>query len=586
MGRDNVTTAEKNRFAIVCSFLIALLAVAVFSKFLFDIKREKKRDDYITITSHCNVTRNDEVYNDVDLMTFAFDTPMVKGDHITLSFEIPDGFVPNPIIVFYQNHSIVRVRLGDRLIYSLGDENSLMLGYGKVYANLPPDYKGKTVTMEFDITQNESKINFIPPEIHDGMSYEYNFVLDNSLYLILDLGIIVLSLMIIIITMIFSTSMPQLSNIVYLGFSFYIMGIWEMCSYNLINIFSESPVLKGYIEYLSFYIGPFFLAVYFYNDFFSDESKHTRFIYKIITICHAVFPVAAIILHFTDTLRLPSLIPYSHAILVANLLTVFFVLIRKIIRKKNNHFFMMVGLIVIIVLAATDLVRLNIYKYIVQDSKKTYTSTLLLGFFVFIIMMILDFFVNQKRSIYRTAKAEAMSVLAHIDIMTGIANRRKCEEALIEIVSADADYALVSVDINFLKVTNDNFGHQEGDRLLTDFAKLLSSSAGDESWTVGRMGGDEFMVIMPGAKKDTAEEFLKTLFRNRDEINASRKPLPISFACGYAVSDEDIFTAYAGNDRIEEVYRVADERMYENKAALKAEMANDPKYAFGFAERK
>lgn len=174
-----------------------------------------------------------------------------------------------------------------------------------------------------------------------------------------------------------------------------------------------------------------------------------------------------------------------------------------------------------------------------------------------------------------------MDKLAHVDMMTGLANRLRCEEIFEELRNTKNVYGIISMDINFLKRTNDEYGHQEGDKLLTDFAKLLLDTCEDTDCTAGRMGGDEFVIIAPKADKGKILKLLKNLDDRRDVINKDRKPFPISYAYGFCLSDDEMLAdpakaeddVYAADkdeiDIVEEVYRISDERMYEHKKIVK-----------------
>ena len=144
-------------------------------------------------------------------------------------------------------------------------------------------------------------------------------------------------------------------------------------------------------------------------------------------------------------------------------------------------------------------------------------------------------------------------------------------DAFDELRNDDRVFGIICIDLNYLKLTNDKYGHQEGDRLLVDFAKILSATCTEDTYTVGRMGGDEFAVIIPATDKATVESVVDRINKKCDEVNADRTPLPISFAYGYCMSDdEELKVSSDTNDLVERVYNVADERMYRHKAEMKA----------------
>ena len=228
---------------------------------------------------------------------------------------------------------------------------------------------------------------------------------------------------------------------------------------------------------------------------------------------------------------------------------------------------MIVGLMIIIILAITDIVRFNFYKYFYRDGFESYTSFLLVGFLLFFISLIIDFFLNQRKSLLKAARAETMHKLAHVDMMTDLANRRKCDELFEELENSKEDYILISVDLNFLKKANDTYGHHEGDRLIIDFANLMKSVCTNDNYTAGRMGGDEFIIIMRNATAADADALINKMNANCDEMNKTRTPVPVSYSYGYCSGNE-------GGSSVEEVYRIADERMYEHKKIIKAERLN------------
>ncbi|MGH2745981.1 MAG: GGDEF domain-containing protein [Thermoleophilaceae bacterium] len=109
------------------------------------------------------------------------------------------------------------------------------------------------------------------------------------------------------------------------------------------------------------------------------------------------------------------------------------------------------------------------------------------------------------------AGAEVARRLARVDELTGLGNRRAFDEALtVESVRAAREGAPLSVglvDVDNLRHVNDRYGHLEGDRCLGDVARAMERSV-RVSDRCFRWGGDEFVVVMPGADRGTAEQVL------------------------------------------------------------------------------
>ena len=103
---------------------------------------------------------------------------------------------------------------------------------------------------------------------------------------------------------------------------------------------------------------------------------------------------------------------------------------------------------------------------------------------------------------------ELVSQLADHDALTGLFNRRRFESELAAVLERsareDSDGALLLVDLDYFKQVNDLLGHKKGDEVLVEVAHLLrlSTRSGD---VVGRLGGDEFILVLPDADRTAAE---------------------------------------------------------------------------------
>ena len=561
---------DNNVINRITGFILVVISIAIFIGFFKIVRMGRYKDDSVKITGRYDVTFNGEVYEDVDLATKQFPS-IKKGDHVTYSFVMPDSYVDDAVLTIYLDHAAVKVYYDDELVYEKGSPKSRMLGYGNVSIPLPDDYKGINVRVEIDAIENEGLSSLSQPVINNARTLLHNYNVDLSLYLVIDIAIVMLCITIVLLSFIFSRLLPALRHLAYFGMAFFLMGLYELCSYDMLKIFSDSLVFRGYLEYSSLYLGPFFLTLYFYKEFFRHETELIRKIYRVILVLQGVFPVVAFTLHFTDIMHLPEVLTVCHVLLLTNVVTVLVVLIRRVLRKDNTHRYMVFGLIILILLSIADMVRFNLYIRLMREKMHGYVSYLLVGFFLFLIAMIIDFFVNQRKRLYKAAHAEAMAKLALIDMMTNLANRRGCENAFDAIRKNNKIFGIICIDINFLKLTNDKYGHQEGDKLLVDFAGLLTSACEGMECTVGRMGGDEFTVIVPEADNEKLESIIETLNAKRDEINVSRTPMPISFAYGFCLSDDAELEGHTSTgDIVELVYQIADERMYQNKVAMKA----------------
>ncbi len=161
-------------------------------------------------------------------------------------------------------------------------------------------------------------------------------------------------------------------------------------------------------------------------------------------------------------------------------------------------------------------------------------------------------------------RVEQLDELAHQDVLMELPNRRGFMRELDRLVARIARYggsaAMLFVDLDGLKLINDSFGHQAGDEALIQVAALLCKGLrrGD---IVGRLGGDEFGILLEQASDSSAVE---TAARLAEQISACEvqfdgDELPLSIAVGVAMID--------GQSSPAEVMAEADEQMYRRKAA-------------------
>jgi diguanylate cyclase (GGDEF)-like protein/PAS domain S-box-containing protein len=112
--------------------------------------------------------------------------------------------------------------------------------------------------------------------------------------------------------------------------------------------------------------------------------------------------------------------------------------------------------------------------------------------------------------------ARQMSYQATHDALTGLVNRQEFEHRLSVALEAahrgDASHVLCYVDLDHFKQVNDSSGHQAGDSLLREAAKLMRDAVRDSD-TVARLGGDEFALLLVGCPLDKGRQIAEDLTR-------------------------------------------------------------------------
>lgn len=118
------------------------------------------------------------------------------------------------------------------------------------------------------------------------------------------------------------------------------------------------------------------------------------------------------------------------------------------------------------------------------------------------------------------------------DPLTGVLNRRGLEAALEQSFIKGEVFSIIIVDVDHFKEINDRFGHSAGDQALTELAHcMVSMTRGGDS--ISRYGGDEFVIVLPGADSIAAEQLAQRIFSLLDQFNEGRA-FPIRISVGVA----------------------------------------------------
>jgi diguanylate cyclase (GGDEF)-like protein len=161
--------------------------------------------------------------------------------------------------------------------------------------------------------------------------------------------------------------------------------------------------------------------------------------------------------------------------------------------------------------------------------------------------------------------AEEFERLALIDPLTGLSNRRSAMDRLTAEASRSQRYGhaltVVALDLDEFKQINDTYGHLAGDLVLKEFAARLGFAIRLSDFAA-RMGGDEFLVLLPECSIGQVESFLARLRPMEAEYDGQK--IPIFFSAGWV--------GYEKGESTEQFLERADRTLYAEKRAGKARL--------------
>ena len=162
----------------------------------------------------------------------------------------------------------------------------------------------------------------------------------------------------------------------------------------------------------------------------------------------------------------------------------------------------------------------------------------------------------------RLERSRLLRSLAEIDALTGIANRRKSTQELSKLIGSNQSFCFAVVSLDHLKRINRHYGHEKGDGVLSRLAELLQRTLYSQD-VLGRWGGKEFVIGMPGVSKTEAVRRLTEVLKNFSQLefaSSNNTQFQATFRAGVAQYPED------GGD-LQELYQAADTLFEQAKQA-------------------
>ncbi|MDH4040286.1 MAG: GGDEF domain-containing protein [Gammaproteobacteria bacterium] len=157
--------------------------------------------------------------------------------------------------------------------------------------------------------------------------------------------------------------------------------------------------------------------------------------------------------------------------------------------------------------------------------------------------------------------------LANIDELTGLGNRRLVNNVLREEINrarrGNSSLAVILLDVDYFKDYNDNYGHPAGDLVLKRLADLMESATARAGEVVGRYGGEEFILVLPGASIQSA---LRTAERLKELVVAAGIPHEKSDIGGIITVSQGVVSVIPDADLAPaDLIKRADKALYQSK---------------------
>lgn len=200
-----------------------------------------------------------------------------------------------------------------------------------------------------------------------------------------------------------------------------------------------------------------------------------------------------------------------------------------------------------------------------QEKNEVKYYIFIVGFVAILISTLICILFSYRISNPVTDIVTTLDTKAHIDLLTGVLNKKSFEEYTeMALNSKEQKYAVILMDVDNFKGVNDTLGHEYGDKVLANIGKILLETFSNNDY-LGRIGGDEFCVLLNLSENSAMSDI--------DFIQIKCNELCSKFHNNYTGDDgkykisASIGVSLAGKhgDTFSELYKCADKALYQSK---------------------
>lgn len=537
-------------FAQYGIFVLLLILVYFFLK--WNIAHSYSMN--ILLDQHLDLTINEETYTDITLSEFPF-KDLNKGDKIVIQGKIPKEHIDAAVMQFHVYHATIDLYIERKLIYTEGQEayrNNDFIGGSYNWMSIPSGYEGKPFRLELRITENNPFNSLEPIKFQSERVLIRNFMVENLVQIIIAVLMFCVSILLVSAKVLIGKRRWQHKSLLYVAAISCMTSFWILSNTGVINFFIENSPTVAVIEYIMSYSMVPFLFLYALEI---RKEKRVRDAMKGCFVMSIVFGVMAVGLHYLHIVHLSQVVFVQHILLMVG----YAIMVLESVssnKVKNNpsQKVQLWGINMACTILVMDVIRLVIFKSIAHNNVFEYESFLPIASLILVITLCVASMYRVGQAFYEAGEKKTLEEIAYTDALTGIANRAKCIERFSNYNNKVQDLCVITFDLNDFKRVNDEFGHLRGDAMLITFATMLKQTY-EEIGFIGRMGGDEFLVVLVNSEEEYIVETLQQLSRRCSEY----KEQNISFAYGYACNAPDNTVDIWG------LYEAADQAMYRCK---------------------
>ncbi|MCM1174798.1 MAG: GGDEF domain-containing protein [Blautia sp.] len=508
----------------------------------------------------------DDIYHDVSLNDFRFDA-VQKGDEIIMSRKLPDDLgASDGALRLHIRQSAVRMYLDDELFYEYGHDRitqGKMVGSGCQFINFPNEACGQTLTIHLYQAENNAFSGLDSLRIYPWENAFRILMTENRIALFAGCFLLIFGLVAMTVTIFALAFSLKYIRLFCVSLFSLLIGLWTLCYYNVVLIFSIPLYSISLLEYLSLYLAPIPMLIYMREDVRRLRQKALQYCYRTLLIVQTASTFCIIALHGLDIVHLAAALSYMQMLIVCDLVYFIFIEIGNLKSSRPIDRLLLIGMLIVGACISYDLISYWSLRHY-GGSPFSLRGAAPVGVIIFIAILICCFYLNLTQKMMQETERNFLLKSAYTDELTQIHNRRYCMEHMNRIRETEnLNYTIICFDLNDLKKTNDTYGHTRGDILIKSAAEVIKNTF-EAHGIVARIGGDEFIAILNTIQTEEIDRLLEQFQADIDRKNQEITNLNMSIAYGCASCGTREYN-------IDKVYQIADNRMYEKKRQQKAQ---------------
>lgn len=508
-----------------------------------DIELYNRYGLYATIVNGSYV---DETVYDVDTVYY-----------LTLN-HLPNDVLKEPAIGITTSVCGIKIYNKNTLLYSFsGSEHPLFSYHGYTknsIAPFGPDNNEGQITIEFDVPAGYP-LKIIDLVVGERTTLIRYFNSDGLFKIYLTSAFFIASFVWLFTSFFFRNSFARLSLMSYafLAFSVCILIAVNLKSFLVYNL---NSLWRMDISHAVVCLLPLILIIFLYNNYDFEFIGHFDLMLSIAYIPIMLFSIYEIFSILLENLGIFTYFQLFNMWVIIFLLVLIFLICLLNRSLDPRH----VPLLLFALLLFISAISLIIFELFFVDRNMQFDNAIVILLFISMSIFTYQSLQMSSESLTSSAVRKSLMLKLYTDPMTKLLNREAFDTIINSTDRKKNSYCIIVIDINGLKVLNDRFGHDAGDRLIKDFAEALQKSTQKYSCQCFRLGGDEFAILVENTTTDDVKTIINQLENNFRPPEVKGK----SFAYGAAFCSP--------GDNLIAKFREADEKMYYDKEKSRREV--------------